>query len=187
MADPKQTETLRSAAQASDILEHELSCRRCAYWTEAARELGGKRLGKIERDLLLAAGSVERRELKMQTALSSRQRNALARLRRKRLLGPRPRSAGFREGWPTEAVGPYDMPIEEVENLPPEVSEERARQVKLFGRRQERWLRPHLMRTGLGDAVVALYGQQLRDGTPIRLDVEALAQEIVKTCPDRRT
>jgi hypothetical protein len=165
-------------------MEHELSCRRCAYWTEVAREFGGTRLGQTERELLLNARSVERRDLKPMRALSSRYRNALARLRRKGLLLYRPRSVGRRQRWPTEKVGAYDLPLEEVPKLGEEVLKERLRQQKLFGGREAFWLRPHLMRTPLGDAVVALHEQRLRDGTPIRWDVEALAAEIVRSCPD---
>jgi hypothetical protein len=49
---------MRPAVDDFDAAIHELSCRRCAHCVEAVWEFGGTRLGKMERRLLLIAGSL---------------------------------------------------------------------------------------------------------------------------------
>jgi hypothetical protein len=157
--------------------EHELSCRRCALWTETARAFGGTRLGEVERALLLEIGSSERRERTSVGAMPSAKRNALARLRRKLLVYPwsKEQGRGFRIERP-EDWGPTPATTEEF------IADQQR--IRAWGERTHVWLR-RLGRTPLGDAVVALYEEQLRDGSVIRWDVEALAAEIGRSCPDR--
>jgi hypothetical protein len=171
--------------------EHVLGCKRCAYWTEVARQFDGTRLGPRERFLLQLMASADHPTWKPLPGLDSADRNSVARLRKHKLVYKEkcvpstvPTNLRGRWRWRAATIGEVDALSKQSRELY-EFFEGIV--LNLVGVKKSAIFRIY-WRTPLGDALISLYETQLKSDVPILSDwdVGALATEIVNNCTDRQ-